>query len=340
MRAILRNRILGAALAVASLAGCAARAPVTRMVDGHHVEGRYVADRAYAAYLRGVTLEAKGELAAARAAYDEALGEDPESAELWTRLGAISCTGARSDGGAALRAFDRAVRIDPEYEEAWTERARCHLAREELEQALGAARTAVSLDPDRREPVLLLVKVLGRLSRASEARAWLDGLVIRDPGSAAALGDLDSNKNGSRADPLAQTLGEVDGALLRGNDGLARRRALAARLSSGQLAVRAAALGRASFAREQAAIVLGADPGDTDARVAAAVAADLARDDAALARALASLPDGSTPLSPLARALLAELVTRRVGVEARTAWPNAPEGAVTDPLLRAVENRR
>src|SRR4051812_19592452 len=66
-------------------AGCASSYPVTRMVGGHRVEGRFVGDQAYASYLKGVVLETEGRFDAAAAAYEEAILHDPDSAELWTR---------------------------------------------------------------------------------------------------------------------------------------------------------------------------------------------------------------------------------------------------------------
>jgi len=113
-------------------------------------------------------------------------------------------------------------------------------------------------------------------------------------------------------------------------------------VSSGFLALRAAALGQSEFARDQAALVLGADPADTDARVAAVVAADLARDDAALARALTGVPDDLAPLSPLAALTLSEVLRHRVGDDAARPLREIA-GAVEkseDPLMRTVAERK
>jgi hypothetical protein len=117
--------------------------------------------------------------------------------------------------------------------------------------------------------------------------------------------------------------------------------ALTARLSSGALALRAAAVGAATFAKEQADLVLAADPSDSDARVAAAVAADLLRDDDALARAMIDTSAGRTPLSSLACALMAELLDRRIGPDAKKAWLDAFGAALADgdPLVHDVTTR-
>jgi tetratricopeptide (TPR) repeat protein len=351
--------------------GCAAAPPVTRMVGGHVVEGRFVADGAYAAYLRGVVLETQGQLEAAMAAYGEAIEHDPESAELWTRMGVVRCAAGVTPGAAAKAvgpwdAFARAERIDPTYEETWTERARCHLNRGELDDAARAARAAVSLDPDRRETAILLALVLERQGHLEEARRWLNGLIARDASSieaheamaafAVRTGDEGRRLGSEEAlallrPPLsgagvlrrgeAVSLSGIDAAIGRGDFDRARRLALAARLSSGALALRAAALGSVSFARIEAELVLAADPADGDARVAATVAADLARDDAAFSRALSGVPANDAPLSPLATLLMAELLSRRVGADARRAWLHGvgPLANSNDPLVSAVANR-
>jgi tetratricopeptide (TPR) repeat protein len=364
-----RFRTATAAALMVFGAACASSGGVTRMAAGRRIEGRYIAGEAYAAYVNGVVLETRGRLDAARAAYEEALRNDPRSAELWTRLGALRCRQFKSDtsspessrGGAAFHsaadpwdAFARAAEIDASYEELWTERARCRLQLGELPAAAIDAERAVRLDPDRVEPVLVLVMVLERQGRVDEAKRWLAGLLAREPESreaieaargfavrtgngplrGASLRTPDSSERPSRV--------EVDAAILHGEVDAARRLAVAARVSSGALALRAAALGDASFAREEAELVLGADPSDTDARVAAVVAADLARDGAALARAVGDLPESLTPLSPLAALLLGEILNRRIGEDAgRGVRELAGDTAKSnDALVRAVAARK
>jgi tetratricopeptide (TPR) repeat protein len=340
------------------------------MVDGHRVEGRYVAGEAYAAYLRGVVLETEGRLDAAMAAFGEAIRHDPDSAELWTRLGALRCAAeveptSAASGSTPWDAFKRASEIDPAYEETWTERARCHLRRNDLDSAAQAARTAVSLDPNRVETAILLALVLERQGKLEDARRWLDGLLAvhetsieahdamvafaarthddaRRQASTDALDALRPPRSDGRAPrPNSVSLSEVDAAIVGGSFDRAKRLAFAARLSSGRLALRAAALGSVSFASAQAELVLAADPTSTDARIAAAVAADLARDDAALARALNGVRTEPTSLSPLGVLLMRELLYRRLGSAAADAWIGASGPAITidDELARAVERR-
>jgi tetratricopeptide (TPR) repeat protein len=365
------KRLAPVLLALLLGAGCASSYPVTRMVGGHRVQGRFVADQAYAAYLKGVVLETQGRFDAAAAAYEEAIVHDPDSAELWTRIGALRCSSPPKPGAPASEngpwdAFTRAAEIDPQYEETWTERARCHLRRGQLDQAVSAARVATSLDPDRLEPPLLLAQILERQGRIVEARQWLDGLVVREPTSAEAHEAMAGFAARTHDDPRREaslralsvlrpprvddkpfqrarpTLAEIDAALSNGEFERAQSLALSARVSSGALALRAAALGIVGFARTHAELVLTADPSDSDARVAAAVAADLARDDTALSTTVSSLPEFSTPLSPLATLLMAELLERRAGSGVRQVWLRSagtiPTGS--DPLLAAVMARR
>jgi Tfp pilus assembly protein PilF len=145
----------------------------------------------------------------------------------------------------------------------------------------------------------------------------------------------------------------IDAALAAGDLPQARRLGRRARILPSELAVRAAALGRADVARAQAELVLGADPSESSARIALAVAADLGRDAALLERALTDFPTASGPPlpqpSPLARLLFAELLERRASAEAARLWlgpeglKGAPDpsrqGGGIDPMLARVDKR-
>ncbi|HKQ67964.1 MAG TPA: tetratricopeptide repeat protein [Polyangiaceae bacterium] len=352
---------------IAATSGCTSSGSVTRMVSGRGVDGRFVADQAYAAYLQGVVLETRGRFDDAAKAYAEGIRHDPDSAELWTRIGVLRCARtAQTSPEGPWDAFARASEIDPEYEETWTERARCHLRRGELDLANRAARVAVSLDPKRTEAAVLLAMILERQGRIDEARRWLDGLVVLWPTSLqaeeamlafaartrdevrreaaeAALSELrprqDERQPLRRARP---TLTEIDGALREGAFEAAKRMAITAHLASGALALRAVALGKVDFARAHADLVLTADPTDVDAYVAAAVAADLARDEGGLLRSLSTAPKLVGPPSPLATLLFGELLDRRIGKAAAQAWRNAAPSVTPgdDPLIRTVAARR
>ncbi|WP_437738450.1 tetratricopeptide repeat protein [Sorangium sp. So ce1335] len=365
-RAALPRAAAGLALLAAG-AGCAAPR-VARSVDGHVLVGRHIDARSYTLYAIGAEAEARGDLATALQAYELAEETDPDSADIWTRIGSVRCRlGQRQ---AAEDAFARARGVDLDYEPAHREHARCDLAAGRLEAALGRVERAILLDPDRDDGLLLRAEILRRLGRTDDARRGLRALLVRRPRSvdawralhAIALesGDRVSAEQAARRlrelvppggaagrppsprGPLA----ELDEALVLGQLRRARRLARDADLPLAEVAVRAAALGRAGEAREQAELVSGADPASASALVALAVAADLSGDVDALTRAVDALHataagrGPAVPPSPLARLLLAELLFRRVGRDAAIAWlgPLPPPDA-GDPLSQRVAQR-
>jgi Tfp pilus assembly protein PilF len=333
------------------------------------VEGRFIPYEAYARYGRAAEAEARGDLDLALALYTRAADADPDSAEIWTRLGAVRCAivGKRKP---AEDAFERAEEIDSAYEPLWRERARCAAADGRLREALGYADQALALDPDRDEVVLLYASLLERTGRVEEAERLLAALVIQRPSSvpgwlaryelALRRGDRVGAERAARElrvraprlsariaqeQPIFSPLAEVDAAIVKGDLAAARSSARHAHLPAAELAVRAAALGRAELARAQAELILGADPASSSARVALAVAADLAGDAALLATALDDAQAGvPAQPSPLARLLFAELLHRRAGRDAARAFlgpDDAKEAtdAPADPLLAAVRKR-
>ncbi|AUX43755.1 hypothetical protein SOCE26_052100 [Sorangium cellulosum] len=362
--------LLAPLVSLALVTGCG-RTTVARAVDGQIIEGRFIAPRAYTLYAIGAEAEARGDLAMALAAYEQAEDSDPDSADIWTRVGAVRCRLGR--GEAAADAFERALAIDADYEPAHREAARCDLAAGRLAAALGRVERAIVLDPDRDDGLLLRAEILRRLGRTDDARLSLRALLVRRPRSVDAwralhavaieAGDRATAEQAARrlreltswkgaglglGVPARAPLAELDAALIEGQLRRARRLAQDVDLPPAEVAVRAAALGRAREAREQAELVSGADPSSASALVALAVAADLSGDEEALARACDALHPpaaGATPLvppSPLARLLFAELLSRRVGRDAALAWlgplpPPAP--GARDLLSREVELR-
>ncbi|WP_437283080.1 hypothetical protein WME90_21635 [Sorangium sp. So ce375] len=365
------SRVFLASLAaLMSIAGCAAPR-VARSIDGQIIEGRPIAAYAYALYAIGAEAEARGDLATALEAYELAERGDPDSADIWTRVGSVRCRLGR--GEAADAAFERARAIEADYEPAYREQARCDLAAGRLEAALRRIDRAILLDPEGDDGALLRAEILRRLGRTDDARLALRALVVRRPRSTEAwraqhavaveAGDRAAADQAARrlrelAAPGAAALGrrlpsggrlaEVDEALVLGELRRARRLARDADLTPAEVAVRAAALGRVGEAREQAELVSAADPASASALVALAVAADLSGDLDALTRAcdaldLSAAAGGPTVgPSPLARLLFAELLFRRVGRDAALTWlgplpPPAP--GAPDALSHEVERR-
>jgi tetratricopeptide (TPR) repeat protein len=390
---VLGRRLSVTAVLAAAALGCASPT-VVRVIDGREVEGRFISEYAYTLYAIGADAEAHKDLATALQAFEAAAQEDAESPQIWSRIGAIRCRGS-GPPEEADEAFEEARDLDPDFEPLEREQARCALHRGQKEKALEHAKRAFELDPDSEEPVLLYATLLATVGRFDEAVRLVQELTIRRPSSMTALRELrnftvftknqsatadasrriaELNKGGRGTEVQADiTLGAgaarpeggdaaaleaVDAALAEGDLKLARKLGRRAHISPAEIAVRAAANAHIPLAREQAELVLGADPSDTSARIALAVAADLARDTEVLKRALAELPPGGAgslaPPSPLARLLFAELLYRRIGPDAARMWlglEDAPlenqepfrEGlklyAPTEPLLHAVLRR-
>jgi tetratricopeptide (TPR) repeat protein len=315
------KRLASTLLAGAALGGCVSHASVLRTVDGRRVEVRYVDGEAYAAYVEGAAREAWGDLDGALRAYAVARDRDPKSPEIGTRIGAVFCK--KGDPAAARAAFDRAAELDPDYEEAWTESSRCHLATGDARLAVDDAERAIAIDPERIEPVLALAEALERAGRMGDAARWLDGLALRSPDRAAfeaLLGFARRHKDAARELTAREALGllpepslaTLDTLLVRERYDDAQRLARALHLSGAEIALRAASLGRAEWARERASRISAADPLDPDARIALGVAADLLGDEAAFARAWSDVPRNVREPCPLGKKLLAQLLERRI----------------------------
>jgi len=364
-----RRPALGAAVLAAltaALAGCPS-ARVTRVVDGLEIEGRFVSPRAYAAYAEGAEAEARGRLAEALEAFARAVRHDPDSVELWTRLGAVRCQLGQRD--QARKAFSNAEDLDPDFEPLWRARAQCAEAQGRDAAALGWAARAAALDPERDETTLFYARLLEQGGREIEAARWHRGLVVRRPHSvqawraleafAARAGDAawqsyaarelrglsESRRlvalepDGARP-PAEQARRRVDRALATGDLKAARQIARSAHLDPRLLAARAIAVGQAELAREQAELLLAADPADADARIAMALAADLLGEAERAAELMRELPADAFPASHVGRLLMGELLERHVGPEAAQRWlASCSPPRAAEPLPADLERR-
>lgn len=348
-------------LALALFAGCV-EPSVVRVIDGRAVSGRFISASAYAYYARGADAEAQGDLPDALRAYESALDED-DSAEIWTRIGAVRCALLGRLGDGVSEAWRRAEALDPELEPLWRERARCDLAGSQLAEALASAERALAFDPDDPGATLALASALDRLGRGPEALRSLRSLALRGPIPAAAwralhdlatrMGDVGAAEAaarhlGPKSGPppagacidVPRNAADIDDALNRGEIARARHLALDAHLPLAELAVRAAALTHPTSARSLAELILAAEPRNGSARVALAAAADLSGDLDTLDRAIAApLPADVSPPSPLARLVLAELLARRLGALSPAVDPATSALSACDRLYDELAGR-
>lgn len=324
--------------------GCLPRPGVVRVVEGQDVEGQFVGEEAYAFYVRGALLEAEHDYAGASVAYAQALGYDPESRMLWVRLAAVHC----ELGMSAQAELSAAMELDPAFAPAWYESARCALRAGAPTRARTLAETALRLDPDDEATVLLLASIEQSLKRPDRSASLLLTEVARSPQSVSAwralLGQarttdnralesfalreiqrLDPKSRGPIAD-LEQPGPEedsLDRELVSGHLAHARTLATRSRLVPASLAHRALEVGAPQVALTQAEFVLGADPTNTDAWIAALAAADQLGDAPTYERLLLAPPDRPTPPSPRAAKVLGELIERRAGQDERARWHEA-----------------
>jgi tetratricopeptide (TPR) repeat protein len=314
---------------------------VTRVADGLQYDARAVSGDAYAAYARASVLEAAGDDEHALAAYGRAEREDPHSPEIAARVGAVACRLARARdddlGKRADSSFARALELDPHSATAWIELARCANRRGDSARALEAALRGVDADAGSVRAALLVAELVEQASDFDRARAWLDALVVREPDSRDAwlalaafaerradLGRRIRAEQGlSRLGLKAGNRRSLAHALTHGRLEDARSVALELRIGAGELAVRAVQAGRLDAASTQAELVLGANPDDADAWIAAVAAADLQRNLDGLRSALGTAPEQASAPSPAALELLGELLDRMVGPEAKAAWQSA-----------------
>ncbi|HZO12753.1 MAG TPA: tetratricopeptide repeat protein [Polyangiaceae bacterium] len=347
-----------AIVALLGLTGCI-RGEVVRVIDGVEVRGRFISDTAYGTYTYGAELEARGQYAEALAAYQVAASRDPDNVEAWVRVGAMFCLLKRFDD--AEDALDEAEDVDADYEPLWSARAECWERQGNWDAALTAAARAVELDPERDETVLLHARILSRRGRHQEALRWLRAVALRSPSSLEvwraladaarrarndtwyryALGQMETLRERFGQPAKGDAWAAVDAALANRELALARRRLRHARVDGRLLAARAIAVGRPELALTEAELRLGAEPENSDARVAVALSAELLGQRDRAVAALSDLPPAPEPLSPVGRALLAELVMRQGGPQAVDGWPaeSARAGSAEADLLARLRER-
>jgi tetratricopeptide (TPR) repeat protein len=300
----------------ATVAGCAA-APhsVVRVTGTRETSGRFIPPEAYAAFALGVVYEARGDLGRAKAAFTRALDEDPESPEIRTRIASIDCRTGKQDVAAV---FAPIFESEATYARAHLEAARCHLERSETKAALKEALLAAALEPGDPNATDVVASIFERRGATDSADHWRRARSLYGSPSIARA------ERAARAEP---TRASVETALSNGDLQRARRLAVSANIPSGELAAIAAARGKPDLAREQAAMVLGADPENGDAWIARVAAAELDRDDEALRAAVRDAPTTLESMSPTGTRLMGALLARVVGDRAASAWLAAAAAA-------------
>ncbi len=347
------------ALLCASSIACLSSGPVVRVVDGQEISGRFVHPDAYALFMQGVVAEQTGRLAAAERFYLAAYRRDRQGVAILSRLGAVRCAWGPSGYDGAERSFEEALSIDQNFSTVYLERARCALRRGAPAEAEADARQALVLAPKDPQVSSVLAEAFEQLGQHERAARLLHALALLGPTETAwralatqaarrgdpARGHVAATRLGGRA---GSDLGSVDDALLSGDLGLARLRAGEAGVDPGSLATRAAALGQWKLAREQARMLLAAEPGHADAMAVWLCSPEpgLAHesvDPVIWGRLLRTDVEGETrPLSDLGALLVTDALGRRFGPEVAAIWLESkglsPQ-AEADPLARALLQR-
>jgi hypothetical protein len=256
-----RSRLTAGLLAVLPCAGGCIGAPsVERAYEDRAIEGRYIGEAGYAAFLRGALAEASGDLSGALAGYEQAAAVDAGSPEIGTRIAAVKCAmnrncasspGDASTGVAlvarALTALDRLT--------AWEDVAAWGEAHADAALWSHALVQVVRLDPSRRAAVVSTAARLAGAGHLAEGRAV-----------AAAAVDASSEPLDGDREPLGARLA-VDEALVRGDGTRARRRASAVRMPLEEVAARALLVGRPMLAQRIASDLVEAEPGGLGPRL-------------------------------------------------------------------------
>jgi tetratricopeptide (TPR) repeat protein len=320
-------------------AACNPNEAVVRVVNGHEVPGRFIVPEAYAAYLEGVLAESRGDFALARAEYERANIEDPNSAEIWARLGAVLCTREHASADAA---FARAEALGPATEDGPLAHAECALTRGDAAVAVTEGLRAAELAPNDVEASLVLSRAYEKRGNVVAARQWLRALELRThPGiGRSSLPPGGAPQVEAAMAPAPTAKGEtnppsrLDAALVENDLERAKRLAVRERVPTSELALRAIRSGRVEFAEATANRALGAEPGSTDARIAALAGADFSHDERSFDDLVKRLPKARTEPTDLGARVMSELLLRRLGPEAARAFDRAYGGAA-EPAGRA-----
>jgi len=129
---------------------------------------------------------ALGRLQDARADFERVVADDPERAVVWVELG--NTLRSLGEVAAAVAAFDEALARDPASRpDAWNNRGSCRLELGRAADALADFDRTAALDPDRAEPRVHRGMALRELGRLEDAERACDEALDLDPRSVLAL---------------------------------------------------------------------------------------------------------------------------------------------------------
>ena len=129
----------------------------------------------------GIALARSGRGAQARAAFEQALAENPQNAEAAFNLGNLSLQGGRPDEAAAW--FQKASTWSPGNASALTSLGLAQVRAGRDSEAEAAWHAAIEIDPREYDALFNLALLLARQGRQAEARSWLERFVAAAPRS-------------------------------------------------------------------------------------------------------------------------------------------------------------
>lgn len=131
---------------------------------------------------------AAGDVAAARAAFKQAVEKRPDYTGGWLALGKLEESAGRS--ADAEKAWRQALAVDPRYEQAWLALGQLHSDQKRIDDAIADFRQALAIRPGYPAAELSLGVVLARAGRFEEAITTYKSLVEREPRYVSAWFDL------------------------------------------------------------------------------------------------------------------------------------------------------
>lgn len=328
------------------------RDDVPRKIHGRIYESHFISEQAYASYLEASIAERYQDWQNAERAYLQVISYDSKSPDPWIRIGAIRCK--RGAYPEAQQAFSKAVHIESDFAPLLREQARCAYSRGASIEAHSFALQAIEQDPSDSISPLLLAQIAFDSKDLPEARRWLNALALREPTSPNLQAFLKEHPHPAFERLYSNTsyiplpignrisLDQLDRALSIIRPEEAYSLANKAKISPGELVVRAAALGLTELAQIQSKLILEADPGNMDAQIAFLESSN----QQTFLKFLTQQPltkSVTTPPSIVGTLLLARLLLRKSGPDAARMTiqylPEIKDDALAQRLFSGLKER-